>query len=189
MLIYLLTCSVILLIWRVKDYFSSDIYKDYSTTAVPQLKNSFRLALRPSDEIFLFPRNCAKKFGRSYRNKFFGRLGYNICRAKDAEKILGSSKHIEKSRLYNLLHSFLKTGLLTSKGEKWHSRRRMLTPTFHFEILKEFFDIFNEESQKLVELLKPEIGRKLNIIPVSTQFTLHTVCGEILMILDNVKLS
>lgn len=123
-------------------------------------------------------RICAKKFGRSYRNKLFGRLAYQIIRARDAEKILGSSKHIEKSRLYDMFHPFLKTGLLTSKGEKWHKRRRMLTPTFHFDILREFFDVFREESDKLVESLKLEVDRKLNIIPVSTQFTLHAVCGE-----------
>lgn len=105
-------------------------------------------------------------------------LGYEICRARDAEKILGSSKFINKSDIYNILHPFLHSGLLTSNGEKWHRRRRMLTPTFHFEILKEFFEVFNEESDKLVESLRAEAKKELNIIPVSTQFTLNTICGK-----------
>lgn len=70
----------------------------------------------------------------------------------------------------------MKTGLLTSNGEKWHSRRRMLTPAFHFDILKEYFEVFKEESDKLVSLLRESLGKELNIVPISTQFTLNTIC-------------
>lgn len=131
-----------------------------------------------ADQTFMFPRNCAEKFQKSYRNNFFGMLGLEVCRAEEAEKILGSSKHINKSMLYSLLHPFLKTGLLTSNGEKWHSRRRMLTPAFHFDILKEFFEIFKEDSDKLVLSLKKEAGNSLDVIPISSQFTLNTICGN-----------
>jgi len=72
----------------------------------------------------------------------FGNTDYFIIKAKDAEKVLSSSKHLEKGLIYDLLHPFLKTGLLTSAGEKWHQRRRMLTPAFHFNILREFCEIF-----------------------------------------------
>jgi cytochrome P450 family 4 len=103
---------------------------------------------------------------------------FEVCRAKDAEKVLGSSKHMDKSDIYNLLHPFLKTGLLTSNGEKWHTRRRMLTPAFHFDILKEYFEVFKEESDKLVESLLEKVDKELNIVPISTQFTLNTICGR-----------
>lgn len=104
---------------------------------------------------------------------------FNINKASDVEKVLGSSKHMEKGLIYNFLHPFLNTGLLTSAGEKWHKRRRLLTPAFHFDILKEFFEMFREESDKLVESLKEKTDKELNIIPISTQFTLNTICGEI----------
>lgn len=106
-------------------------------------------------------------------------LSYNIVRAKDAEKVLGSSKHMVKGKIYNFVHPFLNTGLLTSAGDKWHKRRRMLTPAFHFDILKEFFEMFNEESDKLVQSFQLEAGKVLNIIPMSTQYTLNTICGNI----------
>lgn len=131
-----------------------------------------------AEEVFLFPRRVAEKFKCSFRINFFGRMSYGINRAKDVEKILGSTKHIDKSVIYNLLHPFLRTGLLTSNGDKWHTRRRLLTPTFHFNIVKEFFEVFREETDRLVESLKPETGKALDIIPVSSQFTLNTICGE-----------
>ena len=105
-------------------------------------------------------------------------FSYNVIRAKDAEKIMGSSKHNDKSLIYTFLHPFLKTGLLTSNGDKWHKRRRLLTPAFHFDILKEFFEVFREESDKLIETIKETEGKEVNIVPVSTQFTLNTICGE-----------
>lgn len=129
-----------------------------------------------TDEIFNYLRRNAVKFHGSYVSRFFGLWNFHVCSAKDAEIILGSSKHTNKRNIYNFLHPFLKTGLLTSNGEKWHSRRRMLTPAFHFDILKEYFEVFKEESDKLISSLRDAVGKELNIVPISTQFTLNTIC-------------
>jgi hypothetical protein len=39
-------------------------------------------------------------------------------------------------------------------GEKWKRRRRQITPTFHFKILNEFIQVFEEQSNTLVSILK-----------------------------------
>ncbi|XP_071440746.1 cytochrome P450 4C1-like [Hetaerina americana] len=94
------------------------------------------------------------------------------------EAILHSSRNIEKSLFYNLLHPWLGTGLLTSKGDKWFSHRKLLTPAFHFKILEEFIPIFMEKSLSLVEKLKVEAasGKSFNIVPIISLCTLDLIC-------------
>jgi cytochrome P450 family 4 subfamily V len=42
-----------------------------------------------------------------------------------AKQVLGSGGPRQKSSLYQFLHPWLHTGLLTSFGEKWRTRRRL----------------------------------------------------------------
>uniref|UniRef100_A0A1B0DR40 Uncharacterized protein n=1 Tax=Phlebotomus papatasi TaxID=29031 RepID=A0A1B0DR40_PHLPP len=91
--------------------------------------------------------------------------------------ILGSPKHIDKSSDYNYLHPWLGTGLLTSSGVKWHSRRKILTPAFHFKILEDFIDVFSEQSSILASKLAVEVEKEsFNIFPYVTLCTLDIVC-------------
>ncbi|NXW65318.1 CP4V2 protein, partial [Eurystomus gularis] len=76
------------------------------------------------------------------------------------ETILNNSKHIEKSYLYKFLHPWLGTGLLTSTGDKWRLRRKMITPTFHFTILADFLDVMNEQGRILVEKLEKHVDKE-----------------------------
>lgn len=67
-------------------------------------------------------------------------------------------------------------------GSKWHSRRKMLTPAFHFRILEEFLRVFNEQSAVLVEKLnveKAQSGKGFDIYPYTTNCTLDIICGRL----------
>ncbi|KAK4029580.1 hypothetical protein OUZ56_022559 [Daphnia magna] len=96
--------------------------------------------------------------------------------AESAEVVLSSNKIIDKSGEYDFLHPWLATGLLTSTGSKWHQRRKMLTPTFHFKILEDFVHVFNEQSKILVEKLSKEVGQDFDIFPFITLCTLDVIC-------------
>ena len=77
-------------------------------------------------------------------------------RVEYAEAILSSQKILTKSTFYQYLEEWLGTGLLTSSGKKWKTRRRLITPSFHFAILNDFVSIFEEHAKRLVQKLNVE---------------------------------
>ena len=78
-------------------------------------------------------------------------------RPEGAEPILNSQTNIRKGMFYRLFEDWLGTGLLTSHGEKWKTRRRLLTPAFHKTILAEFVEVMNEKAAKMIGILDEKI--------------------------------
>jgi cytochrome P450 len=88
-------------------------------------------------------------------------------------------KLITKSTEYNYLTPWLNTGLLTSRGQKWINRRKILTPAFHFKILENFVEVFEKQSSILVQKLKQFEGQgEFNIFPLTALCALDIICGE-----------
>lgn len=56
--------------------------------------------------------------------------------------------------MYEFLVDWLGTGLLISTGQKWHSRRKIITPTFHFKILQQFVDVFNHQNRIFIDKIE-----------------------------------
>ncbi|XP_068124827.1 cytochrome P450 4V2-like isoform X1 [Hyperolius riggenbachi] len=83
-----------------------------------------------------------------------------LYHAETIEPMLSTSKHMDKAYPYRFLHPWLGKGLLTSTGEKWRSRRKMITPTFHFTILSDFLEVMNEQSKVLVEKLNKYLDKE-----------------------------
>ncbi|XP_072806536.1 cytochrome P450 4V2 [Vicugna pacos] len=100
-----------------------------------------------------------------------------IYNAENVEVILTSSKHIDKSSMYKFLEPWLGLGLLTSTGNKWRSRRKMLTPTFHFAILEDFLDVMNEQANILVNKLEKHVNQEaFNCFFYITLCALDIIC-------------
>ena len=69
-----------------------------------------------------------------------------------------------------------------SEGVKWFRRRKLLTPTFHFAILQNYMDTFNEQSLTLVKNMKKFADKPdpVNIYQHVTRCTLDIICGKML---------
>lgn len=63
------------------------------------------------------------------------------------------------------------------QGSKWHQRRKILTPTFHFNILKQFCQVFVEKSESMIKKLHDTNGKAVNVFPYITDFALNSICG------------
>ena len=64
-----------------------------------------------------------------------------------ARKVL---KEPKQRATYRLLVPWLGEGLLISEGKKWYRNRRLLTPAFHFEILKPYMSVYNSSVEILL---------------------------------------
>ncbi|KAL9892775.1 cytochrome P450 4c3 [Glossina fuscipes] len=148
-------------------------------SSLPFLGNAIELNV-DHDELFARITGSQRLWGNRYGiNKIWkGTSPYVLLfDPETVEPVLNSQKFIDKSRDYDYLQPWLGTGLLTSFGRKWHSRRKILTPAFHFKILDDFIDVFNEQSVILTRKLEHEVGSEaFNLFPYVTLCTLDIVC-------------
>ncbi|KAJ8915092.1 hypothetical protein NQ315_014347 [Exocentrus adspersus] len=130
------------------------------------------------DNLFYSERKRCKTFYPIFKRWSFNLSVVTLISAEDIELVLSNMKHNTKSHIYDFLHDWLGTGLLTSSGNKWQNRRKILTPAFHFSILQEFIHIFNRETENLLKVLETECDKPYtNVIKPITEFTLNSV-GE-----------
>ncbi|XP_023945640.2 cytochrome P450 4C1 [Bicyclus anynana] len=116
-----------------------------------------------------------------YKGVFELRLGNSqillLAHPVYVEAVISSTKHNEKGYLYSFLRPWLNDGLLLSNGKKWYQRRKILTPAFHFKILRHFNSVLCDKSAKLAENLQSEVNRsKTNINSFISDFTINSIC-------------
>ncbi|XP_011705501.1 PREDICTED: cytochrome P450 4C1-like, partial [Wasmannia auropunctata] len=82
-----------------------------------------------------------------------------------------------RSHVFILLKMFIYGYVIYVLGSKWHSRRKILTPTFHFNILQHFIDILIEEGESMAKFLK-DIGGPVvkDLVPFASEHTLNAIC-------------
>ncbi|XP_065357390.1 probable cytochrome P450 4ac1 [Calliphora vicina] len=151
--------------------------------------NNFDLLAMTPAKLFTF---CREKYayakGKSYLLHFLFATVYSITNAEDAEEVFQSTSVITKSVIYDLLKPFLGDGLLISTDQKWHFRRKILTPAFHFNVLQSFNEVFKEESLKLLNKLQNYENKEIDVADIITEFTLNNICETAMGVkLDNIS--
>uniref|UniRef100_A0A914X0U1 Uncharacterized protein n=1 Tax=Plectus sambesii TaxID=2011161 RepID=A0A914X0U1_9BILA len=101
-----------------------------------------------------------------------------VTKVEAVQEVLDSKVLLTKSSEYDVLAEWLGTGLLNSKGEKWRSRRKMLTPTFHFNILIGFCEVFAREAQILADQVEQyaDTDQSFDLFPYLKRCALDVIC-------------
>lgn len=101
-----------------------------------------------------------------------------ITDPKSVETIMSSQTEITKSDYYFMLKNWLGQGLLTSTGKKWHQRRKVLTPSFHFNILEKFVDVMDDKGKVFIKKLGGFNGQEIDIYQLVTLYAMDVICGS-----------
>ncbi|XP_076452062.1 cytochrome P450 4F12-like isoform X4 [Babylonia areolata] len=85
---------------------------------------------------------------------------------------LGESAHEPKPGMYRFGEPWLGLGLLLANGDRWARSRRLLTPAFHFDILKPYVAISNAAVEKFIERISDHVKEGGNF----EAFSLVSLC-------------
>jgi cytochrome P450 family 4 subfamily B polypeptide 1 len=96
----------------------------------------------------------------------------NISHPRLIKKVLKEPKALNT---YRLLLPWLGDGLLVANGEKWQQNRRLLTPAFHVQVLKQYMSIFNSSTQELITKWEKNLEHKKTSTDVLKDFSLLTL--------------
>jgi cytochrome P450 family 4 len=145
--------------------------------ALPFLGNALMFVSIKSSGLTKLASEITKKYGLFVRILLGPKIMVLLCDPLDVEDFLVNIKSTEKSEEYDYVKPWIGEGLITSSGKKWQSRRKILTPGFHFGILEEFVKVFDQNSKILVDKLKNQ--NSIDFYPLALLFALDNICGEI----------
>ncbi|KAF8375139.1 hypothetical protein PRIPAC_81568 [Pristionchus pacificus] len=157
-------------------------YRVESVTPLPGNRLLPELILKPEEGVLchLFKRTQFHALSFHHLRSTF--LHYyrirNIMEENQGYQLLESNTLITKSTMYDKLTEWIGYGLLTSTNEKWFNRRKLLTPSFHFNVLKGYQDIFVKQAQIMVEEVEShaDTGKEIDLFPYVKRCALDIIC-------------
>ncbi|XP_046749213.1 cytochrome P450 4C1-like [Diprion similis] len=173
-------CAIILIRigqWFHKFYhFAKIIDKIPGPKAYPIIGTAIALSKIKREDWYKWFQAQGKKYEDGIFRLWVGtRAEVHLGTAENVSAIFPSKNLITKSEIYDFLHPWLGSGLITSSGDKWHRQRRLLTPTFHFNILEEYSVVMFEKAEILKQCIESELKNRPNE-PID-MFTLITRCA------------
>lgn len=161
--------------YKTRNYQLAQIPSPYK---YPLIHNTFEFVGKSPKQIFDWMEQMSLKLGPIYQFTLepFDYSTMVISDPKMVEQILTSNKLIDKTVDYDLMKPWLGTGLLISSGKKWHQRRKVLTPAFHFQILEKFVEVMDEQGNTFIKNLQKFTGREIDVAPLVNLYALDVIC-------------
>lgn len=111
------------------------------------------LKVRPDKQTFdIYFSSLMKKFPKCQSMWFGPATAFVQGYHPDFVKTILKTDEPKDNFTYRFLRPWIGDGLLNSHGTKWKRNRRLLTPAFHFEILKIYLDCTNQSTSELLSI-------------------------------------
>ncbi|XP_060840808.1 cytochrome P450 4C1-like [Rhopalosiphum padi] len=144
---------------------------------------SWKLAMLKPIDILPFLTDLIRTIGPVVHFNLSGRSYVLLNDPDDLKILLSTTQYIKKGPEYDMLKPWLNEGLLLSSGQKWHSRRKLLTNTFHFKTLDMYNPSLNKHSRTLVDKLlnaSANGNKEISIFEYITLCSLDMICETIM---------
>ncbi|CAH1400224.1 unnamed protein product [Nezara viridula] len=118
-----------------------------------------------------------KKYGEIFEVEVFGMPYVFVAEPEVVEPVLTNSVNITKGYFeYKFFRPMFNDGLIVSDGDKWRSRRKLLTPSFHFKILELALISINRNAKVHVSDLLASGGKPMELEEAIFLSTLKLIC-------------
>ncbi|XP_055594219.1 cytochrome P450 4c3-like [Uranotaenia lowii] len=142
---------------------------------LPLLGNTLDIVSKESADIFRLLIELEKDYGKLFKVDIMTGIWLFYSSAETVERIMTGPEFNCKSDDYDMLVEWLGTGLLISNGNKWFTHRKALTPAFHFKILENYVQVFDDKSTILAKKFLKSSGQPVKIFPMVKLCTLDVI--------------
>ncbi|XP_029848209.2 cytochrome P450 4V2-like [Ixodes scapularis] len=120
------------------------------------IKDSFKKEVEHKEataKIFSLICDTCKKYTDKTFKVYIGLTPVVVIHTPDAaETLLTSNTNQKRPFMYNFIDSWVgQFNILVSTDEVWRFKRKLMTPAFHFRVLKNYMRIFNEHGDGLLK--------------------------------------
>ncbi|XP_049440288.1 cytochrome P450 4A4-like isoform X2 [Epinephelus fuscoguttatus] len=121
------------------------------------------------------------EWGRQYSDAFPVWFGPFVCflniHHPDYVKTTMATTEQKTDLIYRFMTSWIGEGLLVSKGQKWFRNRRLLTPGFHYDVLKPYTNLMADSAQTMLDKWKSyaNTGESFELFEHVSLMTLDTI--------------
>ncbi|KAL1518132.1 hypothetical protein ABEB36_001803 [Hypothenemus hampei] len=125
--------------------------------------------------------NLQNRYGNFYKLWTGPTLRLIVNKPEYLKDLLSSTVNLSKSDGYDLFKPWLGDGLLVTNANKWKARRKIITPTFHFKVLDGFMDVFNHQTNIMLDQIMKMVqrnppGETVDIFKFINLMSLDSIC-------------